>query len=148
MMIEDRLFHEINQISRFITKEANERLKPYGLFSSQWAILFCLKRFEPMTQSELSNYLHVEAPTVTRTVSRLEQNGWVIREEGKDKRERIIVLTEQSRKTLPDVEETMQQFEVDMMRTFSKSEQDTLHSLVKQLGYSFKHYQEEAHQSE
>ncbi len=32
-----------------------------------------------MTQKEIWSYLNVEAPTVTRTIKRLEENGWIQR---------------------------------------------------------------------
>lgn len=48
-----RLIHQINQCARLITKKANERLEPFGLYSSQWSILYCLKTIRPMTQKEI-----------------------------------------------------------------------------------------------
>lgn len=67
------VFHELHQKSRLSIKEVNEVLKAYGLYSSQYSILFCLKRFGSMTQTEIWQYLNVEAPTVTRTLTRLEK---------------------------------------------------------------------------
>lgn len=43
---------------------------------------------------EISSYLGVEAPTMTRTLARLEKSGWIIRTAGKDKREKLISLTD------------------------------------------------------
>ena len=37
-----------------------------------------------MTQKEIWQYLNVEAPTVTRTIVRLEESGWINRREGTD----------------------------------------------------------------
>lgn len=44
------LIHQINQSARLIAKKANEQLEPFGLYSSQWSVLYCLRTIGPMTQ--------------------------------------------------------------------------------------------------
>lgn len=139
------LFHELHQTVRMLTKEMNERLKKHGLYSAQWAILYCLKRFGAMTQTEIWQYLNVEAPTVTRTLVKLEKNGWVHRKQGRDKRERIVILTEKAQQKLPEVEMTIQQFEQGMLLNLSKSQQVELLSLLRQIGKSTYLQHEEEH---
>lgn len=127
------VIHELHQTVRYVTKKANERLKPHGLYQSQWAILYSLKRFGPMTQTDLWRYLNVEAPTVTRTLSRLEEKGWVIRKQGTDKRERIVYLTEKAIEKLPAVEESIRTHEEEMLMALSDEEQEQLLTLLKRV---------------
>lgn len=47
------LIHQINQSARLIAKKANEQLEPFGLYSSQWSVLYCLRTIAPMTQKEI-----------------------------------------------------------------------------------------------
>src|SRR5690606_41969348 len=98
------LFHEIHQKSRLSVKEVNEALKEFDLYSTQWSILFCLPQFGSMTQKEIWQYLNVEAPTVTRTIVRLEASGWINRREGTDKRETIVQLSSLAEQKVPEVE--------------------------------------------
>lgn len=86
--------HQIHQSARLLSKKANEALVAYDLYMSQWTVLFCLDTFYSKTQKDIWTYLNVEAPTITRTVTRLEANGWVKRVQGKDKRENLIVMTD------------------------------------------------------
>lgn len=127
------LFHEIHQKSRLSIKEVNDALKDFGLYSSQWSILFCLKQFGSMTQKELWQYLSVEAPTITRTVARLEDTGWVFRKEGKDKRQRIVYLSSFAEQRMPQIEYEIQQVERALVSSLTDTEQDQLLILLKKI---------------
>lgn len=119
-----RLIHQINQCARLITKKANERLEPFGLYSSQWSILYCLKTIGPMTQKDIWSYLNVEAPTVTRTIKRLEENGWIQREQGEDKREKLVVLTKEAELKYDSINQEMLKFEEDMLANFQDGDKE------------------------
>lgn len=119
-----RLIHQINQCARLITKKDNERLEPFGLYSSQWSILYCLKTIGPMTQKEIWSYLNVEAPTVTRTIKRLEENGWIQREQGEDKREKLVVLTKEAELKYDSINQEMLKFEEDMLADFQDGDKE------------------------
>ncbi|APB83865.1 MarR family transcriptional regulator [Bacillus amyloliquefaciens] len=119
-----RLIHQINQCARLITKKANERLEPFGLYSSQWSILYCLKTIGPMTQKDIWSYLNVEAPTVTRTIKRLEENGWIQREQGEDKREKLVVLTKEAELKYNSINQEMLKFEEDMLADFQDGDKE------------------------
>ncbi|MTD31456.1 MarR family winged helix-turn-helix transcriptional regulator [Planomicrobium sp. YIM 101495] len=128
------LFHEIHQTSRLSIHQTNEELKEFGLFSTQWSVLFCLQQFGEMTQKEIWAYLNVEAPTVTRTLARLEETGWVIRKEGKDKRERIVALSGKARETVPQIEQRIEQLERKLLSELSDAEQEQLIGLLQKIG--------------
>ncbi|MDN7246713.1 MarR family winged helix-turn-helix transcriptional regulator [Planococcus shenhongbingii] len=131
--MQNLLFHEIHQKSRLSVKEVNEALKEFDLYSSQWSILFCLKQFSSMTQKEIWQYLNVEAPTVTRTLTRLEESGWVIRKEGTDKRERIVQLSARAEKVVPKIEKRVLEVEENLVSSLSEDEQKLLIELLKKI---------------
>lgn len=128
------LFHEIHQKSRLSVKEVNDALKEFGLYSSQWSILFCLKQFGPMTQKGIWQYLNVEAPTVARTVQRLEETGWVMRKEGEDKRERIVHLSERAEGKVKEIERRIVGVEEKLLTSLSEDEQRQLMELLQKIG--------------
>ena len=72
---------------------------------------------------ELSNYQSVEKPTVTRTINRLEELGYVEHLPGKDKREKRMQLTELGRNIYMEVRMTIDQFEQDILKGISEEEQ-------------------------
>lgn len=129
--MENLLFHEIHQKSRLAIKEVNEVLKEYGLYNAQWSVLFCLKQFGPMTQTEIWQYLNVEAPTVTRTLSKLEESGWAERVEGTDKRQRIVCLTPKAEAKVAEIEDRVTRLETDMLSDLSPAQQKQLQDLLK-----------------
>ncbi len=96
MKDEQSILHLLFQTTRTITKEMNETLRPHDLYMAQWSILYYLHRYGEQSQISIAQHLHVEPPTVTRTITRMEKSGWVQRVDGRDKRERIVRLTEEA----------------------------------------------------
>ena len=112
----------------------NEKLKEYHLYSSQWAILYCLDQYGPMKQTDIWQYLNVEAPTTTRTLVKMERNNWVVRLEGKDKRERIVQLTDNAELLIPEIKESIQEIEQSLLINFDPDEIQQFHTLLKKIG--------------
>jgi len=70
----------------------------------------------------MSSYLGVEAPTMTRTIKRLENAGLIVRKEGKDRREKIIYLTDLALSKIPNWEAEIEQFEAPLFESLTDSE--------------------------
>lgn len=127
------LFHILFQQQRVLVNKLNEVLKQHDLYHAQWTILFVLQKQGPMTLTNIWKYLNVEAPTITRTVARLEHLGWVKREVGMDKREKIVSLTDKAIAAFPNIEATIVQFEEEMVQHLNESEQQQLITLLKKM---------------
>ena len=127
------LFHTLFQHNRYLVNRLNETLQEHELFNSQWTILYVLYEHGPITLTSIWKYLNVEAPTVTRTVTRLEKLGWVTREQGTDKREKIVHLTEQAKQRFPKVEQSILTFEAEMVQNLTKDEQQQLVALLQKM---------------
>ncbi|MCK1994603.1 MarR family transcriptional regulator [Peribacillus muralis] len=115
MSFHNGFFHHNLQFSRSFTKKLNEQLAKVDLFHSQWLIVYYLNQFGCSTLVEISNYLDVEKPTVTRTVNRLEERDLIEQIPGKDKRERRIQLTESGVKTFQEAKKVVEEFEHQLM---------------------------------
>ena len=127
------LFHIFFQQNRYLVNQLNDVLKQHGLFSSQWTVLFLLHQNGPMTLTAIWKYLEVEAPTVTRTVTRLETLGWVERVQGADKREKMIDLTNKAIEKFPQIQASVVSFEQKMTGNLSEDEQALLIHLLKKM---------------
>lgn len=123
------LFHTLHQLSRQLTNRLNDALKPFGLYSAQWSVLFVLHTKGSLTQKELSEYLFVEAPPMTRTIQRLVKQGYVKQIPGKDKREKYIQLTEEAVKEFPKWEHAVTQCNQTLLKDFPESSQLELTNL-------------------
>ncbi|MFJ7639643.1 MarR family winged helix-turn-helix transcriptional regulator [Peribacillus sp. NPDC097264] len=123
MFLRDGLFFHHNlQFSRTFTKKLNEQLAKVDLFHSQWMIIYYLKEYGSTTLVEISNYLDVEKPTVTRTVNRLEERKLIEQIPGKDKRERRIQLTDLGEKTYLKARKAVDEFELQLIDGLSEED--------------------------
>ena len=114
--------HKVNQLARMFMKQFNEDLENSGLYSAQWAFALRLYEQGSSTQKELSEYLVIEPPTVTRTLARMEEAGWVIREEGTDRRERKIRLSPAAYEKFAIWQQTSDKLEKIAMTNVDKEE--------------------------
>lgn len=72
-----------------IEKIMNRKLKSMGLTKSQCDVLFFIAKNKEndIIQRDIENYFHISNPTVTGILNRLEQKGYIVREQSKkDKR--------------------------------------------------------------
>ena len=127
------LIHELFQKSRFLSQEVNNTLKKYNLFASQWSVLYCIQRHKEMTLTQIWKYLNVEAPTITRTVNRLAELGWIEICSGKDKREKIVKLSEQALQQFPAIKAAMMEFEDRMVDRLSDDEEAQMLELLQKI---------------
>ncbi|MEQ6354067.1 MarR family transcriptional regulator [Lysinibacillus sp. M3] len=127
------LFHALFQKSRYITNCLNEVLKQHNLYSSQWTILYCLHNHGSMTLTQIWKYLNVEAPSITRAITRLEDLGWVLRIDGEDKREKIVTLSPYAEEHLPVITKTILAFEEEMVGALTVEEQQQFMILLEKM---------------
>lgn len=127
------VIHEIFQRTRLLSKQLNNVLKDHDLFASQWTVLYCVHQHGEMTLTSIWKYLNVEAPTITRTVKRLEELGWLKTDSGKDRREKMVRLSEYAETRLPDIKVSIERFEQRSMENLTGEEQTLLMELLKKL---------------
>ena len=124
------LFPMMFRTTRYLAYELNDALKPFELHQAQWAILHLLYVNGEMPLTTIWKTLLVEAPTVTRTVKRLEELGYVTRQQGVDKREKIIALTPLANEKAPMILEAIERYEETMMAPLTLEEQQQLFQLL------------------
>ncbi|AXI10943.1 MarR family transcriptional regulator [Oceanobacillus sp. 143] len=87
-------------IQRFLTlyrpmiTRLNELLDSYDITYSLWIVMYHLKHRGASTLVEIASHYEVEKPTITRRVQKVMELGLVEQISGKDKREKIIQLTD------------------------------------------------------
>lgn len=101
----------------------NHALSKHHLYRAQWSIMYYLNNDASVTLVELSHYLGVEKPTVTRTIAKLEEMGYLEPVPTKDKREKRMQLTDTGRKVYQEVRATIDDFEQEILRGISEEEQ-------------------------
>lgn len=127
------LIHEIFQKYRLLNKQLNHSLKEHQLFASQWTVIFCVYQHGEMTLTDIWKYLNVEAPTITRTVSRLQELGWLEIVSGKDRRAKNVRLSQKAFEQLPEIIVSITQFEHEAMKNLTDEEQAFLMKLLNKI---------------
>ena len=100
---ENSLGFLISDTARLLRRRFDQRARHLGLTRAQWQVLAHLHRNEGINQVGLADLLDIEAITLCRTLDRMEEGGWVERRpDPKDRRARLLFLTERARPLLDE----------------------------------------------
>lgn len=83
----------VRRASRVLTQHYDEALRPHGLRATQFTVLQALLLAGEVSQGELGEILAMDSTTLTRTLDILCGKGWVVKEQGEDRRERRLRLS-------------------------------------------------------
>ena len=118
-----KFFQQLLLLYRPFENNLNIQLNKHDLHRAQWSILYYLNNYGSATLVELANYQSVEKPTITRTIARLEELGYVEHVPSKDKREKRMQLTELGKKVYSEVRVTIDQYEQEILDGITEEEQ-------------------------
>lgn len=125
------LFRRLNVAHRVVVQEYLDQL---GLYIGQPRFLFALSRNPGMSQGELTKELSLSKETVSVTVRRLEQAGYVRRVvSDNDKRLRLLYLSEKGENLMPELTENFNEINERMFSQLNASEQIILKSLYEKM---------------
>lgn len=75
----------------------NEELASHGITSRQWEVLAWISHEGELSQTELAERMHIEAPTLVGVLDRMERDGWIQRvTDESDRRRKLIRPTERA----------------------------------------------------
>jgi MarR family transcriptional regulator, transcriptional regulator for hemolysin len=123
-------FQHYLRLYRPLISKLNEVLGEYDLSYSLWQIIFYVKKNGPSTLVDISNHYNVEKPTITRTVQRLEEKLIVKQIPGKDRREKIIQLTERGEEVYLVCRRRISEIEKSVMKGIPKEEQNAAFQIL------------------
>ena len=72
---DDDLIHQIYVTMRLFTKNLNEIITPYEVYSSEWTIINYLHHHDEISQADLAAALQIEAAAVSKTIGKMEKKG-------------------------------------------------------------------------
>ena len=79
--------------ARHLTREYDRALKPAGLKLTQYSVLANLMLRGGMSITALAERLAMDRTTMTRNLRPLERAGWVVVQDGPDRRSRSVAIT-------------------------------------------------------
>ena len=99
--LDDALIRQLHVTVRAFTKGVNEVMKPLGLYSSEWTVLNFVAKHDSFPQSDIAAAMESEGEDNSKTRSKMEKKGLIVRTSSQDKREKRISRTEKGRELYP-----------------------------------------------
>lgn len=118
---------------RPLISKLNELLGEYELSYSLWQVILYVKNNGPSTLIEISTHYDVEKPTITRRVHCLEEKFIIKVIPSKDRREKIIQLTEFGENLYRICREMITDLEYKIMEGIPESEQIAVFEILPKL---------------
>jgi len=116
---------------RLLVRSMSARLAPKAIGYGQYPVLVQLWHEDGLTQKELSNRVRIEAPTMVRTLDRMERERLVIRKRSDtDRRQIHIQLTARGRALKSDLSPLAREIDQLALSGLSKADRDRLAALL------------------
>ncbi len=107
------------------------RLLEHGFYAGQDQIMLSLDREDGQTPGALADRLGVRPPTITKTINRLQAQGFLEkRASSHDARQAHIFLTETGRETIRAIEKSVKKTEKQALKGLDKKDQKALFKLL------------------
>jgi DNA-binding MarR family transcriptional regulator len=110
------------------------RLLQTGLYAGQDQIMMALSEEDGQTPGGLASRLGVRPPTITKTINRLQAQGFLERHASDaDSRQAHIFLTDSGREAIRVIEKSLRKTEKQALRGLDKKEQKTLLKMLSRI---------------
>ena len=122
----------IHWISDVLEKRAELLLAKGGLTLSQMMVIESFRHSKDgyQTVQDIQNALHVAQPTASGLVKRMEKKGLLKRIDSKDKREKVITLTDEGHAAITNSRKGMISTESILLASLSEEESKQFHTLL------------------
>ncbi|PZN58851.1 MAG: MarR family transcriptional regulator [Proteobacteria bacterium] len=123
--------NRLHSAARLARTALAARLLAHGFYAGQDQIMLALAREDGQTPGSLAERLGVRPPTITKTINRLQAQGFVEkRASSSDARQAHIFLTDAGRETIRAIEKSVRKTEKQALKGLDKKDQKTLVKLL------------------
>ncbi|MGP4062722.1 MarR family winged helix-turn-helix transcriptional regulator [Halobacillus sp. H74] len=137
--IDHTLGYNIHMVSHFLQNVYNKRLGEYGLTHSQAKVIYFLASRGDQSQTELQNHLHIKASSMNGLIESLAKHDRITkRSSSKDKRTKIITLTDNGLELHDTILSIIQDIEKEATAGLSPEEQQVMVSWLKKMQQNLK----------
>lgn len=125
------LIGKLQSTARLSRTALASRLLKHGLYAGQDQIMLVLDAEDGLTPGRLAQRLGVRPPTITKTINRLQAQGFLAKQSSEaDARQALVSLTDEGRKAIRIVEKSVRRTEKDALKGLDKKEQRQLAKLL------------------
>lgn len=108
-----------------------QRLLAHGFYAGQDQIMLALDREDGQTPGNLAGKLGVRPPTITKTINRLQGQGFLAKQASEqDGRQAHVFLTESGRDAIKTIEKSVRKTQKLALKGLDKKDQKTLAKLL------------------
>ena len=132
--LDSHVFFWLTQVIGARDRRLNAELKSFGLRVPEWRALAAIYSRESCTMSELAELASIDRTTLTRTVDRMQEAGWLERnEDGDDMRITRLALTAAGGRRFARVWPTVAQLNDAALAGLSPAAVDRLRATLAQM---------------
>ena len=144
--LDRHVFFWLTQVIGARDRELAQGLKDHGLRVPEWRALAALYSKRHSTMSELADLASIDRTTLTRTVDRMQDAGWIERlADEQDMRVTRLALTATGRKTFERVWPEVQRLNDLALAGLSNSQIEQLRKILGQMRTNLEEYVGETH---
>jgi Transcriptional regulators len=120
----------LRRASQAISKVYDRFLEPSGLKISQYSLVKCINRFEPVNVSDLAVELKLDRTTLVRNLKPLEERGLISDISPIGSRNRQLILTNEGKKAFATASSLWRDAQNHVEEYLGKEDLDTLLALL------------------
>jgi DNA-binding MarR family transcriptional regulator len=109
------------------------KLAKHNIAIPEWRILISLYNKDASNIVELADFIEVDKGAVSRVLDKMELNGLVARQPGKDRRSSIVILTKKGERLTPKLAQLAELNEKEFFSGLSEVEKKQLKAILKKL---------------
>lgn len=128
------IMQDVNNAARFGRTMLAVKLLKLNLYAGQDQLMLALARLDGQTPSALAAEIGVRPPTMTKTIARLQAQGFLTKTEStEDARQAHIFLTEAGRGAIAGIERAIRKTEKRALDGFDKKDRKQLAKYLRKL---------------
>jgi DNA-binding MarR family transcriptional regulator len=130
--------NRLQSAARLTRTALAQRLLTHGFYAGQDQIMLALAQEDGQTPGQLATTLGVRPPTVTKTINRLQNQGFLGKAASDhDARQAHVHLTDSGREAIRAIEKSLRKTEKTALKGFDKKEQKMLARLLARVEANF-----------
>ena len=131
--LQDDIGYWLSRIRMKVHSSFLVKLAKHDVAIPEWRILISLYNKDASNIVELAEFIEVDKGAVSRVLDKMELNGLVERQQGKDRRSSVVVLTEKGEALTPKLGQLAELNEEEFFSCLSESEKKQLKEIFKKL---------------
>lgn len=125
------LTHNISLIARHSNTFLMRELQQWEIgYAENWVLMF-LSKNNKVNQETIAKHLMIDKGSIAKTVSKLEEKGYIVRETNKDnQREKLIQLSEKGENIIEYMKAALRKWNDTILKGISPEQEKQLEGLI------------------